>query len=74
MFPSHCISEATEDLDVHFLAYSTAFCNKFIADETLIIKEDLQHNLAFALVKAEFLFQQVIWIYTRKPAMSSLPP
>jgi hypothetical protein len=55
-FPSHCISEATEDLDVHFLAYSTAFCNKFIADETLIIKGDLQHNLAFAFVQAEFLY------------------
>jgi hypothetical protein len=55
-YPSHCISEATEDLDVHFVAYSTAFCNKLIADDTLIIKGNLQHNLAFAFAQAEFLF------------------
>jgi hypothetical protein len=56
MFPSHCIPEAMENLDIYVFAYSTPFWNKFIADKILSIKENLQHNLAFALVQVQFLF------------------
>jgi hypothetical protein len=50
MLPSHCILEAMEDFDVHFLVYSTPFWNNVIVDKTLSIKENLKHNLAFALL------------------------
>jgi hypothetical protein len=41
---SHCLSEA------HFFVYSIPSWNKFIVDVTLSIKENLKHNLAFALL------------------------
>jgi hypothetical protein len=61
-FHSHCIPEAKERLDVHFLVYGIPLWNKF----KLSIKENLQHNLAFALVQADFYA-------TRKSAVSSFP-
>jgi hypothetical protein len=53
-FPSHWISEVTEDVDIHFLVYSTSLWNIFIVNETLSIKESLQRNLAFALVQVDY--------------------
>jgi hypothetical protein len=37
--PSHCIPEAKEDLDIHFLVYIIPFWNKFIVDETMSIAQ-----------------------------------
>jgi hypothetical protein len=46
--PSHCIPDATENSDI-FSFYTMPFWNKFTVDEALIMRENLQHNLALRL-------------------------
>lgn len=56
IFPPQCILEMMGDSNIHFLAYSMFFWNKFIVNKTISITRNLQHNLAFALVEAGLLF------------------
>jgi hypothetical protein len=53
-----------EDFDVPFFVFSMPFWDKFIVDETLSIKENLQRNIAFAPVQVEILF---LWILFEFP-------
>jgi hypothetical protein len=58
MFPFHCSPNAVEDFDVHFFfIYNMPIWNKFIVDEMLSVREDLQPNLVFALVQTNFCVQ-----------------
>jgi hypothetical protein len=47
-----------KDFDIYFLIYSTHFWNKLTMDENPSIKENLQYNPDFVLVRAGFLFQR----------------
>jgi hypothetical protein len=56
MFLSHCIPDMMEDFDIHFFVYSMPLWNKFVVDEILSIKENLQCNFVLAFVEVQFLF------------------
>jgi hypothetical protein len=61
-YPSQCIPAMVEDFNVHFfvrlfLCLQHDLWSEFTVNETLSIKEVLQHNPAIALVQAEFSFR-----------------